>query len=116
VAIVFSSKGAGTNLIRATTAAGRVVQIKTGHAFYRAHKGPGGAVIDLRTSGLTPDEIETEIVQDIEKYLVSGGAFPQPGKAGFTGPASRTVTVKGVALTYRAVQSPGGMIDVPTYF
>jgi hypothetical protein len=91
---VFSSKGAGTNLIRSTNVLGRIIQLKTGHGYYRPHKLPTGQITDLRTSGLTPDQIETA----------------------FKGPLSRTVAVSNILVTYRAVESAGGVINVPTYY
>jgi hypothetical protein len=69
----------------------------------------------LQQSGLTPDEIETAIVSDIEAHLQGGGGFPKPGP-GFTGPAIRSILAKGVVIEFRVVESPGGIIDVPTYY
>jgi hypothetical protein len=112
---VFSSKGIGTNLIRSTTVLGRTVQLKTGHGFYRRHKLPSGLVTDLSTSGLTPDQVETGIILDIETFLAGGGTIPKVGP-GFTGPLERTIIVNNTRVTFRVVESPGGIIDVPTYF
>ena len=111
----FLSRGSGLSLIRTTTTSGRTIQLKTGHAYYRPHTSPGGKVTDLQLSGRTPDEIETAIVNDIDSYLQTGGAFPKPG-LGFTGPAIWSITVRGVNIEYRVVESPGGLIDVPTYY
>jgi len=111
----FISRGSGPTLIRTTTTSGRTVQLKTGHAYYRPHTSPSGKVTDLQQSGLTPDEIEMAIVSDIDAYLQSGGGFPKPGQ-GFTGPAIRSIQVKGVIIEFRVVESPGGIIDVPTYY
>jgi hypothetical protein len=112
---VFSSKGAGTSLIRSTSVLGRTVRIKTGHGYHRPHKLQSGQITDLRTSGLTPDQIESPIVQDIEAYLLSGGTIPKVGPA-FKGPLARTVGISNIQVSYRTVESPGGIIDVPTYY
>jgi hypothetical protein len=112
---VFSSKGIGTNLIRTTTVLGRTVRLKTGHGFYRPHKLPSGQVTDLSTSGLTPDQVETGIILDMETFLAGGDTIPKVG-VGFTRPLERTVFVNNARVTYRAVESPGGTIDVPTYY
>ena len=112
---IFVSRGSGPTLIRTTTINGRTIQLKTGHGYYRPHAAPGGKTTDLQVSGLTPDEIETLVVADIDAYLNAGGGFPKPG-LGFTGPAIRLVTVKGISVEYRVVESPGGLIDVPTYY
>ena len=111
----FVSRGSGPTLIRTTTTSGRTVQIKTGHGYHRSHTTPGGKVTDLRLSGLTPDEIEMAIVSDIDAHLQGGGGFPKPG-SGFKGPAIRSIAVKGVNIEFRVVESPGGVIDVATYY
>jgi hypothetical protein len=111
----FVSHGSGPTLIRTTAASGRTIQIKSGHGYYRSHTSPSGKVTDLRKSGLTPDEIEAAIVGDIDSHLQGGGGFPKPGP-GFTGPAIRSINVKSVNIEFRAVESPGGVIDVPTYY
>jgi hypothetical protein len=111
----FISRGSGPTLIRVTTTSGRTVQLKTGHGFYRSHTSSSGKVTDLQRSGLTPDEIETGIISDIDAHLRGGGAFPKPGP-GFAGPAIRSIVVKGVVIEFRVVESPGGVIDVPTYY
>ena len=111
----FVSRGSRPTLIRTTTTSGRTVQLKTGHGYYRPHTGPSGKVTDLQLSGLTPDEVDTAIVSDIDIHLQGGGGFPKPGP-GFTGPAVRSITVKGVNIEFRVVESPGGIIDVPTYY
>ena len=110
----FVSRGSGPTLIRTTTTSGRTVQIKPGHGYHRSHTTPGGKVTDLRLSGLTPDEIEMAIVSDIDAHL-QGGGFPKPG-SGFKGPAIRSIAVKGVNIEFRVVESPGGVIDVATYY
>ena len=112
---IFSSKGTGTNLIRSTTVLGRIIQLKTGHGYHRPHKLPSGRITDLRTSGLTPDQIEEAIVQDIETYLLGGGTVPKVGPA-FKGPLTRTIGISNIQVTYRTIESPGGIIDVPTYY
>ena len=112
---MFSVHSSGTNLIRTTTVGGQPLQIKTGHGYYRPHTGPGGKVTDLQLSGLTVDEIKTAIAADVEAFLLSGGILPVPG-SGFTGPLRRTLAVGGIMIEYRAVESPEGYLDVPTYY
>lgn len=112
---VFSSKGAGANLIRSTMVLGRLVRLKTGHGFYRVHKLPSGQLMDLTTSSLTPDPIEAATVQDIEAILLAGAMIPKVGP-GVARPLHQSVTVGNIIVTYRVVESPGGIIDVPTYY
>jgi hypothetical protein len=109
-----SSKGTDENLIRrAITDSGQGFQFNTGHGFYRAHTGPGGIVTDLRTTNLTPDQIEGAIANDILMYKGGGGIIPQAGNSGYL---QRSVTAGGLTVEYRAVELSNGTVAVGTYF
>jgi len=111
----FISKGSGGDLVRYTESSGIRFQFKTGHGFYRAHRMPDGSESDLRTIGLTPDRIETEIVADILLFLDSGGELPILGKD-FRTPLQREVLIERHRLAFRIVELKDGTISVGTYF
>lgn len=97
------------NLRREANVNGTTYKINTGHGFNRPHKGGG----DLQTTTLTPDQVESAIIKDIEGYRSSGGGLPQ---AGFGKPAERTIDVNGYSITYRAMQNGASTVQVPTYW
>lgn len=109
------TRGTGTSLIRNAIVEGITFQFNTGHGFYRPHTDANGIVTDLRTTNLTPDDIETEISYDVLAFLASGGSLPQPG-SGFAGPLQRTVTINNYQIAYRTVQVNSTTICVSTYF
>jgi hypothetical protein len=111
----FTAVGSGTNLIRMTTVAGRPLQIKTGHSYFRPHLTAAGIVRDLRSSGLTLDQVETAIAWDLETKLTAGVVLPAPGP-GFTGPLFGSVVLAGITIEYRVVELAGGTIHVGTYY
>lgn len=113
--IYTSSRGTGTSLIRNAILDGTTFQFNTGHGFYRCHIDVNGIVTDLRTTNLIPDDIETEISNDVLTFLASGGSLPQPAP-GFTGPLQRTVIVNNYQIAYRAVQINSTTIFISTYF
>lgn len=102
--------------MRTTQSAGVSFQLKTGHGFYRPHTGPGGVVTDLRPTGLTPDAIETGIVQDILAFQAAGGSLPRVGTPGFIRPLERVNNVSGFRIGYRAVELGPNSIGVSTYY
>jgi hypothetical protein len=108
--LTFSSTGSGTDLIRQTNVGGVDFQLKSGHGYYRAHRSG-----DIRALGLGLDEVETSIVRDILNLPASGGSIPKEG-TGFSGPYNGTVTIRGHAIGYRAIETAGGVISVGTYF
>jgi Flp pilus assembly pilin Flp len=112
---VFTSRGSGTQQVRTTEVGGTRFQINTGHAFDREHRGPGGKVTDLRTTGLSPDQIESAIIADANGYRAGGRRFANPGP-GFSGPTERTVVVDGHSITYRAVETAPGHVGIGTYY
>ena len=112
----YTTQSSGTDLIRNATTSGKSVQIKSGHGYNRPHTGPGGVTKDLRQSGLSMDDIENAILDDIDLLVAGGTNIPSPGTAGFKGPLDRTVTVSGEQIGYRVVERPDGTISVGTYF
>ena len=111
----FVYKGSRGDLVHYTESSGIRFQFKTGHSFYRAHLMPEGGKTDLRTTGLTPDQVEGEIVADILIFLDSGGELPVLGK-GFRMPLQREIIVERHRLAYRVVELMDGTISVGTYF
>ncbi|MCW2933610.1 MAG: mucin-2, partial [Actinomycetia bacterium] len=110
------SQGVGQDLKRSATVAGDQWQFNTGHGFDRVHTGPGGVQSDLRTTSLTPDEIEQAIAADAYAHMAAGGSIPRVGSPGFTGPFEGQVQVGGSSVGYRLVQTPDGVYRVPTYW
>ncbi|MER6304309.1 polymorphic toxin-type HINT domain-containing protein, partial [Kitasatospora sp. NPDC001539] len=111
-----ASKGVGQDLKRSATVGNDQWQFNTGHGFDRAHTGPGGVTNDLRTTGLTPDEIEQGIVSDAYSHMANGGAVPRVGSPGFSGPLERQVRVGGFNIGYRVSQTPDNVYRVATYW
>ena len=110
------SKGAGQDLKRSATVGDDQWQFNTGHGFDRVHTGPGGATNDLRTTGLTPDEIEQGIVVDAYGHIADGGVVPRVGSPGFSGPLERQIQVGGFNIGYRLSQTPDNVYRVATYW
>ncbi|MFJ2777932.1 polymorphic toxin-type HINT domain-containing protein [Kitasatospora sp. NPDC087315] len=111
-----ASKGAGQDLKRSATVGNDQWQFNTGHGFDRAHTGPGGVANDLRTTGLTPDEIEQGIVSDAYGHMANGGVVPRVGSPGFSGPLERQIQVGGFNVGYRLSQTPDNVYRVATYW
>jgi hypothetical protein len=111
----FVSKGSGGDLVRYKESSGVRFQFKTGHGFYRIHRMPDGSESDLRTTGLTPDRIETEIIADLLLFLDSGGELPVLGED-FRMPLQREVLIERHRLAYRIVELTDGTVSVGTYF
>jgi len=107
------SQGAGKDLKRTATVNGDQWQFNTGHGFDRVHTGPGGVQTDLRTTGLSADQIEQGIAGDVYDYMGNGGSIPRPGPAG---PYQGSLNVGGYNVGYRVVQTPDGVYRVPTYW
>ena len=110
----FRSQGTGTDLIRNATINGKQFQFKTGHGFDRIHE-YNGIKTDLRTTGLTPDKVETNIAQDILIFKSQGNTLPQPSQPGFAGPLERTITINNHAIGYRVVET-NSTTSISTYF
>jgi hypothetical protein len=71
---------------------------------------------DLRTTTLTPDEIEQGIVSDSHGYMRGGGNVLRAGTPGFSGPLERRITVGGYRIGYRVAQTLDGAYRVGTYW
>ncbi|WP_268958001.1 toxin glutamine deamidase domain-containing protein [Salinispora arenicola] len=112
-AIEFTSKGAGTNLRRSAEIDGEQWHFNTGHGFNRAHHGPGGTMNDLRTTTLTPDQVEGAIAGHVNAYRSGGGVIP---RAGVGDPHQGFVSVGGANIGYRVAQTPDGAFRVSTYW
>ncbi|MFD4462218.1 DUF6531 domain-containing protein, partial [Nocardia sp. NPDC058480] len=110
------SQGTGKDLKRNGQVGTDQWQFNTGHGYDRAHTGPGGVQNDLRTTGMTADEIEQGIVSDVYDHIDRGGAIPQGGTPGFSGPLQRNAVINGHNVGYRIMQSPDGVFRIGTYW
>jgi hypothetical protein len=99
-----------------TSPGGTKFRFNTGHGYNRPHEGPGGISKSFSGTGLTVDEIETAIMQQMESFRASGGTLPVPGTPGFNGPFQGSVTVGTHQVGFRAVMLNTGEIAVSTYF
>ena len=104
-AVDFAENGTGTHLRRTVSVDGQTIQINSGHGYNRPHSGG-----DVRDSGLSMNQIDNAIVNDISRN-VDIRALP-------TVPARRDVTINidGYSLTYRASRLRDGTVSVSTYF
>jgi hypothetical protein len=108
--LIFTIRGASPNMVREATLSATHYQINTDHSFNRPHIGPGGVQTDLRTTGLTPDQVEEAIVRDLDAFWRGGGTVPSAGHV------ERSVTVRGYAISYRAFQLCPHVFAIGTYF
>jgi hypothetical protein len=99
-----------------TSAGGTRYRFNTGHGYNRPHESPGGISRDFSGTGLTADEIETAIMQQIESFRATGGTLPVPGTPGFNGPVQGSVSIGSHQVGFRAVLLNTGEIAVSTYF
>jgi hypothetical protein len=110
------SQGVGQDLKRSATVGDDQWQFNTGHAFDRVHTGPDGIKNDLKTTTLSPDEVEQGIVNDVYGYVKGGGSVPRAGTPGFSGPLNRQIEVGGFKIGYRVVLTPSNVYAVGTYW
>ncbi|MFE3543429.1 DUF6531 domain-containing protein [Nocardia sp. NPDC059177] len=108
----------GENLRRTATVGSDQWNFNTGHGYNRAHTDNAtGLQNDLRTTGLTADQIESAIVNDVYNRISAGATIPSPGSAGFTGPLQAVVSVDGHNVGYRVSQtSHDSVFRVATYW
>ena len=101
----FSETGSGKHLRRAVDVDGQTVQINSGHAYNRAHSGG-----DVRHSGLSMDQIDNAIVNDIINSI-DNRVIPTVPQS-----TSNTININGYSLTYDVTRLPNGNISVSTYY
>ncbi|WP_233583526.1 hypothetical protein [Corallococcus sp. CA053C] len=99
-----------------TSPAGDRYRFNTGHGYNRPHEAPGSTPKSFQGTGLTIEEIETAIMQQMESLRASGSVLPVPGTPGFNGPFQGSVTVGTQSVGFKAVQLNTGEIVVSTYF
>ena len=110
--VIKRTPGADATLDKADTIIdGGTVKISSGHGYNRPHTGPGGVVKDLRTTGLSMDEIEMALLKDLSN-AIKNSAGPAVGK----GPSLRQVTIGGHTIEYRVVQFGTGQYGIGTYY
>lgn len=109
------SKETGKDLERTAKVGDDTWQITTGHGCCRERTGPGGVRNDPASTGLGPDRIEQEIIDDTYAFMDGGGTVPTPGP-GFLGPLERTVTIDGKSFGYRLTRTSDGVYRVATYW
>jgi RHS repeat-associated protein len=111
-----NSTDSGVNLKRSATVSDDKWQFSTGHGYDRQHTGPGGVKNDVRTTGLTPDQIEQGIADDVYSYMKGGGTVPRPGTPGAPAYHEGNVDVGGYNIGYRVTNTPDGTYRVGTYW
>jgi hypothetical protein len=112
----FQETSSGTNRIRSTEIDGTRFRFNTGHGFDRVHTNQAtGVTTDLRTTNLTPNQIESAIAQDAFNYSSNGGNIPRVG-TGFQGPLVRSITINDFNIEYRVVQLADESINISTYY
>ncbi|WP_028648562.1 polymorphic toxin-type HINT domain-containing protein [Nocardiopsis sp. CNT312] len=111
----YESTGSGQDLKRTAQVGDDQWHFNTGHGYDRPHTGPGGVQTDLRTTDLTPDQIEHRIVNDVYDHIDNGGAIPQPGTQSFR-PRQGTVQIDGHSIGYRVILRPDGAYQLSTYW
>ena len=110
--VIKRTPGAEPTLDKADTIIdGGTVKISSGHGYNRPHTGPGGVVKDLRTTGLSMDDIETALLKDLSN-AIKNSAGPAVGK----GPSVRQITLGGHTIEYRVVQFGTGQYGIGTYY
>ena len=90
---------------RRCDAGGKKFQINSGHAYDRAHKGG-----DVRESGLSRDQIENAIVNDL-LTVQDISTIPRVPRY-----VDKVVEVEGYAVGYRVNVLPNGTVNIGTYF
>lgn len=108
------TQGEGENLKRWAKVGEDDWQFNTGHGYDRVHTGPGGVKNDVRSTGLSADQVEKAIVRDVYALIESGGKVPQPGPG--VRPLEGAVDVDGHNIGYRVAQTPDGTYRVATYW
>lgn len=101
----YTQTGSGDGMRRRCDAGGKKFQINSGHAYDRAHKGG-----DVRESGLSRDQIENAIVNDLltEQDISTIPRVPRY--------VDKVVEVEGYAVGYRVNVLPNGTVNIGTYF
>ncbi|MFJ8019008.1 hypothetical protein [Streptomyces sp. NPDC096311] len=69
----------------------------------------------MRTTGLSPDQIEQGIVNSVYDHMMNGGTMPRVGP-GFTGPMDGSVKIGGHDIGYRVSQTPDSVYRLATYW
>ncbi|MEV4946698.1 RHS repeat-associated core domain-containing protein, partial [Streptomyces sp. NPDC053755] len=109
-------RGEGKDLKRDATVGDDTWQFNTGHGYAREHTGKDGVKNDPRTTGLTADEIEQGIVDDVYGYIANGGTVPRPGTPSFKKPLEREFDLGGHTFGYRATHTRDNVYRVATFW
>ncbi len=108
---VLRTSGADATLDKAETIInGCGVKINSGHGYNRPHTGPSGVVKDIRTTGLSMDQVENALLQDLSSLLNSNKG------AGVGQMMTRQVVINGHTVEYRAMQYAPGQYAISTYY
>jgi len=98
------------NMVQVYNVNGQIYEFGTGHAYNKPH---GGVYVQDYTGGLSAQEIESRIIDDLQIRISNGTTFQVSGK----GTSDMfTVTINNVTLKYRVVQKPDGTITVGNYY
>jgi len=95
------------NEIISTTIGGQRIEI-SGHGYYNIHSGSGYSFSEM--SGLSKNQIDSAIANDVAAFIASGGRVPASAV-----PSTRTVIVVGQKIEYRVLRLPDGAVRVSNY-
>jgi hypothetical protein len=109
-AYTFRSSGTGTHLVRTTRVGGQKVRLSSGHGYNRAHRSG-----DLRGSGLSMDDIDNAIVDDVILFRKGNGLIPNVTSSGARH-IDRAINVNGTNVGYRLNQLADGTLNISTYW
>ena len=101
----FSEAGTGDHLRRTTDVDGTTVQINSGHAYDRAHRSG-----DVRDSGLSMDQVDNAIVNDIANNVDIDNLPTVPRTE------QRVIDIDGYKLGYDVTVLPNGNVSISTYY
>jgi hypothetical protein len=107
-----STQGSGTNLTTTRQSGGTTYRFNTGHGFNRPHS----SGTDLRSTNLTPDAVENAIMDHLNAFRASGGTLPTVSGGAVPQPYIGRIGVGGHTIGFSAVQAPGGMVSIGTYY
>ena len=108
---VLRTSGADATLDKADTVInGCGVKINSGHGFNRPHTGPNGVVKDIRSTGLSMDQVEDALLKDLSSLLHSGNT------SGVGQMMTRQVSVNGHTIEYRVMEYAPGQYAISTYY
>lgn len=106
----YKEAGEPSNLLRTTEVNGIKVRVSSGHGYNRAHNSG-----DVRTTGLSMDEIDNAIINDLTSNVDLSKIPTPPFRNGQKG-KDIPILIQGHKITYRVVKLPNGEFSINTFF